>query len=60
VFGRSVTFVLQTLRSIDEQRFDGWYDPWRAEMAEDPLLKHFNAASYSAYWVSELAGVVVP
>lgn len=43
VFGRSVTFVLQTLRAVDAERFDTWYEPWKAEMQKDPLLRYFVA-----------------
>jgi hypothetical protein len=42
VFGRSVSFVLQTLRGVDEARFDKWYAPWQAEMRADPLLNYFS------------------
>ncbi len=42
VFGRSVTFALQKLRSFGEQAFDDWYAPWQAEMRGDPLCRFFN------------------
>ena len=37
VFGRAVTNVLQNLRSKVPD-FDAWYEPWKAEMEEDPLM----------------------
>lgn len=40
VFGRSVTNVLQNLRSTDVD-FDDWYTPYREEMEADPLLSYF-------------------
>lgn len=42
VFGRATTFVLQNLRTIDQAAFDAWYEPYRAGMAADPLLRFFN------------------
>ncbi len=42
VFGRSVTFVLQNLRTVDAEGFDAWYAPWQEEMSQDPLLRHFK------------------
>jgi hypothetical protein len=42
VFGRSVTFVLQTLRSVDREGFDRWYLPYQKQMQDDPLLRYFN------------------
>jgi hypothetical protein len=42
VCGRSVTFVLQNLRSISRDEFEAWYAPWVAEMQPDPLLRYFN------------------
>lgn len=42
VFGRSVTFALQHLRTFDEQAFNDWYAPWLAEMKADPLCRFFN------------------
>lgn len=41
VFGRSVTFVLQNLRST-EPDFDGWYEKYESEMKADSLMKFFN------------------
>jgi hypothetical protein len=38
VWGRAVTNVLQNLRGKAEG-FDEWYEPWREEMATDPLLR---------------------
>lgn len=43
VFGRSVTFVLQNLRSI-ESSFDDWYDPHVAKMKADPIMQYFKDA----------------
>lgn len=40
VFARSVTKVLQRLRSIDDS-FDNWYAPYRREMSDDPLMSFF-------------------
>ena len=40
VHGRSVTFVLQQLRSR-VHGFDAWYEPWQQEMKEDALLRYF-------------------
>ncbi len=42
VFGRSVTFVLQTLRRVDRVRFDAWYAPHQKAMQQDALLRYFN------------------
>lgn len=45
VFGRSVTFVVQNLRSIvGEQRFNKWYEPHQSAMRSDPLMKYFVEA----------------
>jgi hypothetical protein len=41
VFGRSMTFVMQNLRTHDRVAFDIWYDPWRTEMKDDPLMRYF-------------------
>ena len=42
VFGRSVTFVLQNLRStVGKERFDTWYEPEQELMKADPVLKYF-------------------
>lgn len=40
VWGRAFTNVLQNLRSV-EGDFDAWYEPYRAEMAADPLMRYF-------------------
>ncbi|MHA1337980.1 MAG: hypothetical protein ACTSPW_19945 [Promethearchaeota archaeon] len=40
VFGRAVTNVLQNLRST-EPDFDAWYEKYREEMKNDPLMKYF-------------------
>ena len=37
VFGRSVTFVLQNLRSI-EPKFEAWYQPYVLKMSSDELM----------------------
>ena len=42
VFGRSMTLVMQNLRSHDRATFDTWYAPWQKEMQADPLMKYFN------------------
>jgi hypothetical protein len=39
-FSRSVTFVLQNLRST-ENDFDEWYGPYVKEMSSNPLFKYF-------------------
>ncbi|WLG31936.1 hypothetical protein PSH85_16365 [Pseudomonas simiae] len=45
VFGRSVTFVIQNLKSIvGEARFDGWYSPLQDQMRTDPLMRYFVEA----------------
>jgi hypothetical protein len=41
VFGRSMTLVMQNLRTHDQDAFDGWYAPWQTEMKEDPLMRYF-------------------
>lgn len=41
VWGRSVTNVLQKLRTPEGQRFEEWYAPQREEMEGDELLKYF-------------------
>lgn len=42
VFGRSVTFVLQNLRSVvGEDRFNQWYSPIQSKMANDVVMKYF-------------------
>lgn len=43
VFGRSVTLVLQTMRSVDREAFDAWYAPWADEMKADPVMGYFVA-----------------
>lgn len=40
VFGRSITNILQKLRST-EPGFDEWYLKYRTEMEEDQLMKYF-------------------
>jgi len=42
VFGRSMTLVMQNLRTHDHVAFDAWYGPWQQEMQGDPLMKYFN------------------
>jgi hypothetical protein len=44
VFGRSVTFVLQNLRSVIEEDFDSWYKQEQEKMREDPLMRYFVEA----------------
>src|SRR6266478_9237300 len=41
VFGRSMTLVMQNLRTHDRDAFDGWYVPWKEEMKDDPLMRYF-------------------
>lgn len=42
VFGRSVTFVLQNLRSVvGTAEFDAWYAPHQDEMKASPLMRYF-------------------
>lgn len=42
VFGRSVTFVIQNLRTIvPAGEFDAWYTPHQVKMKADPLMKYF-------------------
>jgi hypothetical protein len=41
VFGRSMTLVMQNLRSHDREAFDSWYAPWQKEMKNDPLMRYF-------------------
>ena len=42
VFGRSMTFVMQNLRSHDQEAFNSWYAPWQEEMKSDPLMRYFS------------------
>lgn len=42
VFGRSVTFAMQNLRTFDRDAFKRWYGPWLREMTTDPLLLYFH------------------
>src|SRR5947209_7641802 len=42
VFGRSMTLVMQNLRTHDKEAFDGWFAPWQEEMRGDPLLRYFR------------------
>lgn len=41
VWGRSVTNVLQKLRTPVGKAFDEWYTPFQAEMQRDDLMKYF-------------------
>jgi hypothetical protein len=41
VFGRSTTFILQTLRGVDRERFNAWYAPFEKEMRDDVLMQYF-------------------
>ena len=41
VFGRSMTLVMQNLRTHDEEAFNNWYAPWQKEMKDDPLMRYF-------------------
>ena len=42
VFGRSMTLVMQNLRTHDKEAFDRWYAPWQEEMKGDPLMRYFS------------------
>ena len=42
VFGRSMTLVMQNLRTHDRGAFDAWYSSWQEEMRRDPLMRYFN------------------
>ena len=42
VFGRSMTLVMQNLRSHDQEAFDRWYASWQEEMKGDPLMHYFS------------------
>jgi hypothetical protein len=42
VFGRSVTLVLQNLRSVNRSAFDAWYEPRVQTMAKEPLFTYFR------------------
>ena len=44
VFGRSVTWVLQNLRSVIKEEFDSWYEPLQEKMRNDPLMRYFVSA----------------
>jgi hypothetical protein len=44
VFGRSVTFVLQNLRSVIPEEFDVWYGPHQEALRNDPLMRYFVEA----------------
>lgn len=42
VFGRSVTFVIQNLKTpVGSESFEQWYRPHREKMQADPLMKYF-------------------
>ncbi|EGR2355990.1 hypothetical protein QNE77_004436 [Vibrio alginolyticus] len=42
VFGRSVTFVLQNLKTpVGEEAFNEWYIPLQEEMKQDVVMKYF-------------------
>ncbi len=42
VFGRSVTFVIQNLKTpVGEEKFNNWYSPLQEEMKSDVLMKYF-------------------
>ena len=43
-FGRSVTFVLQNLRSLAREEFDAWYEPHQQSLKNDPLMRYFVEA----------------
>lgn len=42
VFGRSVTFVLQNLKTpVGSERFNNWYEPKQEKMKNSPVMKFF-------------------
>lgn len=41
VFGRSMTLVMQNLRTHDREAFDSWYALWQEEMKGDSLMHYF-------------------
>jgi hypothetical protein len=40
-YGRSVTFAIQTMKSLDPD-FESWWKPYQDKMQADPLMKYFN------------------
>jgi hypothetical protein len=42
VFGRSMTLVMQNLRTHEQETFDTWYAPWQKEMKGDSLMRYFH------------------
>ena len=44
VFGRSVTFVIQNLRSVFPDEFDTWYQAEQELLRQDPLARYFVEA----------------
>jgi hypothetical protein len=42
-FGRSVTLVLQNMRTVDRLAFNAWYAPFQAEMDGDRLMGYFTS-----------------
>jgi len=44
VFGRSVTFVLQNLRSVNQPEFDAWYQVEKRELQGNALARYFVEA----------------
>lgn len=41
VFGRTVTWIIQNLRSVLKDTFEKWYQPKQEEMRGDPLMRYF-------------------
>jgi hypothetical protein len=41
-FGRSVTFVLQNIRTFEPDAFNRWYEPRQAEMKADPHFQYLK------------------
>jgi hypothetical protein len=41
IFGRSVTNVLENIRTINRAGFNEWWDPRQQAMRDDPLLRYF-------------------
>lgn len=42
VFGRSVTLLLQNMRTLDAEGFNAWYAPFETEMRGDELMQYFS------------------
>ncbi len=42
-YGRSVTFTMQTMKSVDPS-FADWWEPYQERFRNDPLMRFFNQA----------------